>query len=74
MEEKIVDEMFEELGYKSYIDKQGNIVYKNAYKGMIVFDIKYKQIICTSEYNQAYPFNMQELQAISKKVEELGWV
>lgn len=72
MKEKTADEMFEELGYEKgsghnlgngekYIYYSGNYNNINLYK-------KSKKI------NINGSFSMQELQAINKKVEELGWI
>lgn len=70
--EKTADEMFEELGYKKIENKQ-QINYVGTVDN-IVFLIRYKKI----EYNflRGSTFRiqtMQELQAINKKVQELGW-
>lgn len=72
MKEKTADEMFEELGY---IRKKTNgywIIYRNFRKD-IDFNLKHKTIEVESEM-ESEEFDIQELQAINKKVEELGWV
>ena len=73
---KTADEMFEELGYKKkysnmewYIKK----LFKNNYI-QITFDIIDKTVAASNNKNEAINLNMQELQAINKKVEELGWL
>lgn len=70
------DKLFEELGYKKYINDLGNIEF-----------YKYQTVLCENDdiqiirfYNNSKDFwsnhlvTMQELQAINKKCEELGWV
>lgn len=75
MEEKSADEMFSELGYKVkyqiYNDdviiigytKENNI----AEESPIMFLKKAKRVLANNW------IDMQELKAINKKVEELGW-
>lgn len=71
------DEMFKELRYK-YIERiyvSGNNIYdyllKNEQTGEILKWIRLsdRKVI----FMEGNKFNMQELQAINKKVEELGW-
>lgn len=65
--EKSADQMFEELGYrKNFEDKHCANFENDMYETIINFDKDYKYI---NIYNNA--INMQELQAINKKVEEL---
>lgn len=79
MEEKTADEMFEELGYKKIEESKRYLRYgTNEYYGeRIDFELKLKEIRCTRiscQRNTHFRyFTMQELQAINKKVEELGW-
>ena len=84
-DKKTADEMFEELEYKktediyeirySYTDKKEN--YNNT---DIVFYKRYKQIeTYLPEYRNDFEsdsavLTMQELRAINKKCEELGWI
>lgn len=68
---KTADEMFKELGYKKTKANEYWIVYKNFRKD-IDFNLKHKTIEVESEM-KSEKFDMQELQAINKKVEELGW-
>lgn len=64
------DEMFEELGYN-----------KSEYDNSIVFDkrlieiyfFKAEKTFCGVEAFQSKDFTMEELKAINKKCEELGW-
>lgn len=61
-------EMFEELGYKYEFNNKYNIRYYNVKKdNYIWFDLQLKTLEI-SEY-----CNLEELQAINKQVEELGW-
>lgn len=71
------DKMFEELGYELYEayitdigcfyrKKESHYIYNEYPK--IIFYYKPKKITIQNEF-----LNMQELQAINKKVEELGW-
>lgn len=69
------DEMFEKLGYIKYVNHSKNIEFYKYIQGfseevlkLIVFDIKNKEI----HTNTTLTFN--ELQAINKMVEELGWI
>jgi len=66
------DEMFKELGYEKTKANEYWIIYKNFRKD-IDFNLKHKTIEVESQM-QSEEFNMQELQAINKKVEELGWM
>ena len=79
------DKMFEELGYEKQCDKDDSerFITFIKYLGLsnrkaINFDCWTKSISAgylddDYEYEEPYYFNMQELQAINKKVEELGW-
>lgn len=66
MKEKTADEIFKQLDFEKYEDKY-NIKY---FKGNreIWF---YKE---TREVESNKLINMQQLRAINKKVEELGWI
>lgn len=73
------DEMFEEMGYeKIERDRLKNIIFTNGNKKFYFHKI-HKKIKCVEydkeekTYIEGY-FTMQELQAINKKVEELGWI
>ena len=70
MKEKRADEMLEELGYKKNFEDKYRANYENnGFETIINFDKEYKDV---RVYNNG--FDMQELQAINKKVEELGWL
>ena len=61
-------DMFEKLGYKLINDK--NIVYKGThFTGKIIYIVFFsdKQILITQS------IGIEELQAINKQIEELGW-
>ena len=63
-------EMFEELDYRFFIDKENYIEYTNN-KGYLAFGFC-KIIIKVKIYN-SFP-NGKEIKAMAKQVEELGWV
>ena len=71
MSNKSADEMFEDLGYKKfeglrdirYCTENNLIIFYKDFKGIE------KRKIELVDY-----FTMQELQAINKKVKELGWL
>lgn len=63
------DEMFEELGYNKY-EYNGKIEYLSREKNQeIIFHQDRKEIEQLDSI-----INIFELQAINKKVEELGWL
>lgn len=69
---KSAKEMFEELGYKQTITDT-KYIYVSSYNNTI---IEFDEIIVTVRISQidkeyAQTFNMEELQAINKQVEEL---
>lgn len=67
------DEMFEELGYEKQNNPEKEIKYiKNEFH-IIRFWKPSQQIIKQDEQGLYMGITMQELQAINKKVEELGW-
>lgn len=76
--EKSADEMFEELGYEK-LDKRllKNIIFTDGNK-KIYFHKVHEKIKCV-EYDKEEKnfiegyFTTEELKAINKKVEELGW-
>lgn len=72
---KTADEMFEELGYK-IVESNKYIRYQKMNNYYIDFDLKNRSTRVSSftrPHRYAIYFNMQELQAINKKVQELGW-
>lgn len=72
MQEKTADEMFEELGYVKTKINEYWIIYKN-FKKAINFNLKHKTIEVEAEM-KSEEFDIQELQVINKKVEELKWM
>lgn len=68
------DEMFNELRYnKSYTQLKDIEYYKDA-DNVIYFYVEYKKFNKSGEYDGMCDYiTMQELQAINKKVKELGW-
>lgn len=79
---KTADEMFEELGYKIMFDNLSMFRYVKCFKlkpkRHIIFAIDRTVSICEENEKELAInrdcFNMQELQAIKKKCEELGWI
>lgn len=74
---KTADEMFEELGcIFIYVDKEFlQYRFKGIYMNIeIIFDLERKTVL--KEYWDREPCGIttRELQAINKKVEELGWI
>ena len=69
------DEMFEKLGYIKVEDNKDNIEYRKIVEGDL-FEIdfwKTDKTVSKNYYRDIGYISMQELQAINKKVEELGW-
>ena len=78
MKEKTADELFEELGYKS-IPKNPYQIYDIKYykddDNVFYFDFKTQTIGKSGEYDSMCDgIKIQELQAINKKCQELGWI
>jgi hypothetical protein len=75
VKEKTADKLFEELGYKKVRDDERFIKYRKPYDNdYIVMDKETKDFIKNFDFAYWKAVNMQELQAINKKVEELGWL
>jgi hypothetical protein len=67
--EKTADELFTELGYRMNFEDKYRVNYENIRGGTIInIDKDFKNIRI---WNTG--INMQELQAINKKVKELNW-
>lgn len=73
---KSAKELFKELGYKKLPKKYNKnmILYENEnmlkdYKIIIYFSLTDKRI----QFSPYFRYSMQELNAINKQVEELGW-
>lgn len=69
-EEKTADEMFEELGYVK--DDTGNELIYQLNNHEICFYLNRQSFDCGCGIGREF-ITMQELQAINKKVQELGW-
>lgn len=75
MKQKTADELFEELGYKKCLDDERFIKYRRPYDNdYIIIDKVAKDFLKNFDFAYWKPVNMQELQAINKKCEELGWI
>lgn len=72
MKEKTADEMFKELGYYRY-DYLDHVDYYNDKLEKFISFRKNGTFTCFDYNNEYKEITMQELQAINKKVEELGW-
>lgn len=75
--EKIADEMFEKLGYEILFKDKNIIQYELEGKYMdneIRFDLKGKTVLKEYSTGESQEISIQELQAINKKCEELGWI
>ena len=73
---KTAKEMFEELGYKTSGKSTRYICYRKKEKigeCYIEFDLKKKVIENNKHYSLSCGISVDELQAINKQVEELGW-
>lgn len=69
------DKMFEKLWYKKIIENEEKIIYRHIKEpAEIIFDFIDKWVCVYGENNEALYFDMQELKAINKKCEELGWI
>ena len=69
-------EMFEKLGYKLFINADTEICYMSKEnKWFISFYLDEKVIQCSENdfYTTSIGITLEELQAINKQVEELGW-
>lgn len=77
-------EMFEELGYNEFYKHKTYMFYVKPLKENpnyendyihLEFDFKNKTFVKTyGDDNSVYEITLEELQAINKQVEELGWV
>ena len=69
-------EMFEELGYGDYFNNGLRITYQNFNEEckMIEFDLKNNELSLIDDSKEVFNLSLEELQAINKQVEELGWL
>lgn len=68
---KTADEMFLELGYKKIVGETTEVYKLSRANKNIYFSKLIKRIRIDGKYDF---LDMEELQAINKKVEELGWI
>lgn len=79
MKEKTADEMFEELGYMKVEENDYYIEYRKQEEDCCKFikldliDKSFTSFYYVIHDKQSY-LSMQELQAINKKCQELGWL
>lgn len=75
MKEKTADKMFNDLGYEKVRDDERFIKYRKPHDNdYIVMDKETKDFIKNFDFAYWKAITMEELQAINKKVEELGWI
>lgn len=79
MKEKTADEMFEELGYRKLNKKEMELKFYKEYAELVECYYEKPMTVCAIFYkNKSFDVisskNMQELQAINKKCQELGWL
>ena len=74
MKEKAADEMFEELGLRLENDSPFEFEVKNDDDKVIKINKERNEIACFNYYDGFEYLTLEELQAINKKVEELGWM
>lgn len=79
--EKTADEIFEKLGYEKINDDEYGVIYEKgtSTRNRIIFKRTNKTVCCilideNYEWNDAMEIDMQELQAINKKCQELRWL
>lgn len=80
--EETADEMFEKLGYRIMFDNTCMFRYVKCFdlkpKRHIIFAVDKTISVCEENENELAInrdyFTMQELKAINKKCEELGWI
>lgn len=67
-------EMFEKLGYE-YFNNGLRISYSNFEKEckLIEFQLNKKKMILADDSEEIVELSIQEIKAINKQVEELGW-
>ena len=71
--EKTADEMFDDLGLWLERETPFEFEVKNDDDKVIKINKERKEIACFNYYDGFEYFTLKELQAINKKVEELGW-
>lgn len=72
------DEMMKELGFqkqKWLSESENKMIYENEKKSkFIIFNKREKAVEVSTEHGFSNFIYTEELQAINKKVEELGWM
>ena len=74
--EETADEMFEKLGYYKDFDETTDEYRKECDGDLVEIDFWLKEKTISKNYYREFMgyITMQELKAINKKVEELGWI
>ena len=73
--EKTADELFKELGYEKIRNNKDFEVYRKNDYNIIDFERNDKRVYKSARYDTTSDgITMEELQAINKKVLELGWL
>lgn len=67
------DDLLNELGFIEVENSENYLVYTHRELGSILFNKKYKDIIVTNNTGLPRCIRIKELEAINKKVKELGW-
>ena len=73
MEEKTAEELFEDLGLWLERETSFDFDVKNDDDKVIKFNKERREIACFNYYGGFEYLTLQELQAIYKKCQELGW-
>ena len=71
---KTADEMFLELGYIKEDNDYCEAFFINKDNSVFIYFYKNKTILIADGYFEAVELDLQELQAINKKCQELGWI
>lgn len=67
------DKMFEELGYKKS-EEECRVIYSKPLEGDFLYFWLYDKEVSKDRFMCGGYISMQELKAINKKCEELGWM
>jgi hypothetical protein len=66
-------DMFEELGYKKVDDNDDFITYLHDNLGMIMFGLRFKDMMALDMNGKFRVLKAREIIAIYKQIKELGW-
>lgn len=66
-------DLFEEIEFKEVENNEGFISYHHKELGVIMFGMRYKEVLIGNNTGLPRVIKMKELEAINKKVKELGW-